>query len=48
MMKIAFYFISKALFFLKISKFVSWLFGNVEEMIRLERKGYFQNLWRQN
>ena len=37
MMKNAFYFILKALFVLKIFKFLSWLFGHVEEMAWLER-----------
>ena len=31
MMKNAFYFISKALFVLKIFKFSSWLFGHVQK-----------------
>ena len=39
MMKNAFYFILKALFVFKISKFLSWLFGPVEKMARLERLG---------
>ena len=33
----AFYFTLKALFVLKIFKFLSWLFGHVEKMARLER-----------
>ena len=37
MMKNAFYFILKALFFLKIFKVLSWLFGHVEKMAWLER-----------
>ena len=37
MMKNAFYFISKALFVLKIFKFFSWLFGHVEKTALLER-----------
>ena len=36
MMKNAFYFILKALFFLKIFKFLSWLSGHVEETDWLE------------
>ena len=32
MLKNAFYFTLKALFVLKIFKFLSWLFGHVEEM----------------
>ena len=36
MMENAFYFILKVLFFLKIFKFLSWLFGNVEKMAWLE------------
>ena len=37
MMKNAFYFTLKALFFLKIFRFLSWLFGHVEKTARLER-----------
>ena len=37
MMKNAFYFTLKALFVLKIFKFLSWLFGHVEKTARLER-----------
>ena len=37
MMKNAFYFILKALFVLKIFKFLLWLFGHVEKMAWLER-----------
>ena len=37
MMKNAFYFILKALFVLKIFKFLSWLFGHVEKRAWLER-----------
>ena len=33
----AFYFISKALFVLKIFKFLSWIFGHVEKKVWLER-----------
>ena len=39
MIKNAFYFTLKALFILKISKFLLWLFGHVEKMARLERQG---------
>ena len=38
-MKNAFYFTLKALFVIKISKFLSWLFGYVEKTVRLERQG---------
>ena len=37
MMKNAFYFTLKPLFVLKISKFLSLLFGHVEKTARLER-----------
>ena len=37
MMKNAFYFLLKALFFLNIFKVLSWLFGHVEKMAWLER-----------
>ena len=37
--KNAFYFILKALFILKIFKFLSWLFDHVEKTVWLERKG---------
>ena len=37
MMKNAFYFTLKALFVLKIFKFLSWLLGHVEKTARLER-----------
>ena len=36
-MKNAFYFTLKTLFILKIFKFLSWLFGDVEKTARLER-----------
>ena len=36
-MKNAFYFIIKALFVLKIFKYLSWLFGHVEKTTWLER-----------
>ena len=36
-MKNVFYFILKALFVLKIFKFLSWPFGHVEKTARLER-----------
>ena len=48
MMKNAFYFIVKALFVLKIFKFLSWLFGHVENKGWLERSDEFQNSWRHN
>ena len=35
--KNAFYFVVKALFVLKIFKFLSWLFGHVEKTAWLER-----------
>ena len=38
MMKNAFYSILKAVFVLKIIKFLSWLFGHVEKMPWLERR----------
>ena len=37
MMKNAFYFILKAIFVLKIVKFLSWLFGHLEKTARLEK-----------
>ena len=37
LMKIAFYFILKALFVIKIFKFLSWVFGHVEKKAWLER-----------
>ena len=37
MMENTFYFILKALFVLKIFKFLSWLFGYVDKMAWLER-----------
>ena len=39
MMKNAFYFYLKALFVLKILKFLPWPFGHVEKMAWLERLG---------
>ena len=39
MMKNAFYFILKALFVLKIFKFLSWVFAHVEKTAWLERSG---------
>ena len=39
MMKIAFYFTSKASFVLKIFTFLSWLFGHVGKTALLERLG---------
>ena len=40
MMKNGFYFILKAYFVLEIFSFLSWLFGHVEKMAWLERKGF--------
>ena len=37
MMKNIFYFLLKALFVLKLSKFLSWLFGHVEKIVWLKR-----------
>ena len=45
-MKNAFYFILKALFVLKIFKYMSWIFGHVEKTAWLEIKGWYWNLWR--
>ena len=45
MMKNAFYFILKALFVLKIFKFLSWLFRHVGKTAWLEIQGLFQNLY---
>ena len=42
MMKNAFYFISKALFIVKIYKFLSGLFVHVEKTALLERLAYFK------
>ena len=42
MMKNAFYFILKALFVLKIFKFLSWLFGHVGKTAWLENKVNFK------
>ena len=42
MMKNAFYFASKALFILKIFKFLSWVFGHVEERLDYEEKVNFK------
>ena len=47
-MKNAFYFILKALFVLKIFKFLSWLFASVEETTWFKIKGQFQNLRSKN
>ena len=41
-----FYFILKALFVLKIFKFLPWLFGCVGKTAWLERQGWLQNPWR--
>ena len=46
MMKNAFYLILKALFVLKILKFLSWFLGHVEKTVWLERQGCIWNLWR--
>ena len=43
-----FHFILKALFILRIFKFLDWIFGYLEKTTWLERSDYFQNLWRQN
>ena len=43
MIKNVFYFILKALFVLKIFKFLSWLFGHVGKTAWLERQGWLQN-----
>ena len=48
MMKNAFYFILKALFVVKIFKFLSWIFCHVEKTAWLERYDEFQNSWRHN
>ena len=42
MMKNIFYFILKALFVLKIFKFLSWLFGHVEKKTWLETSVNFE------
>ena len=47
-MKNAFYFILKALFVLKIFKFLWWLFGHVGKTAWLGRKDKFKNSWRHN
>ena len=47
-MKHVFYFILKALFILKILKFLSWLVVHVEKTAWLERYTSFQNLRRHN
>ena len=39
MMKIAFYFILRLIFVLKIVKFLSWLFGHVGKTAWLDRSG---------
>ena len=43
-MKNYFYLILKALFALKIFKFLSWFFGHAEKMAWLDILGWFQNL----
>ena len=42
MMKNAFYFNIKALFVLKLFKFLSWLFGHVEKRLDLKDKVNFE------
>ena len=44
MMKNAFYVTLKALFFLKIFKFLSWYFGHVEKRVDLKDKVNFNQL----
>ena len=44
--KNAFYFILKALFVLKMFKYLSRVFGHVGKTAWLERYDWFQNLWR--
>ena len=41
-MKNAFYFILKVLLVLKISKFLSWLFGHVQKWLDQKDKVYFE------
>ena len=41
-MKNVFYFILKALFVLKVFKFLSWLFGHVKKTTWLERSGIWK------
>ena len=48
MMKKAFYLNLKALFVLKIFKFLSQLFHHVGETAWLERSGWLQHSWRHN
>ena len=45
MMKNVFYFVVKALFVLKVFKFLSWLFRHAEKTAWLERLGFFRHLW---
>ena len=47
-MKNAFYFISKALFVLKIFRFLSWHFGHVARRLNQKDKVNFLNLWHHN
>ena len=47
-MKNAFCFVLKALFVLKIFKFLYWFFGHTEKTAWLETSSYFQNLWLYN
>ena len=42
------YFVLKALFVLKIFKFLSWLLSHVGKWIDLKDKVSFRNLWRHN
>ena len=42
MMKHAFYFMLKALFVLKISKFLTWIFGHVEKWLDKNAKDCFK------
>ena len=42
-MKIAFYFTLKALFFLEIFKFLSWLFDHVEKRLQWKDKVSFKS-----
>ena len=48
MMKNAFHFILKALFILKIFKFLSWLFGHVEKMAWLDVTTWLRNNYNTN
>ena len=46
--KNAFYFILKALFNIKIFKFLSWLFGSVEKNGLIWKTWLISNFWRHN